>query len=46
MQVSKVKDQHGGRTLRYGKNGINNNTGIVDFNFEVFLEKETTSSRI
>lgn len=29
-----------------GKNGLNNNTGIVDFNFEVFLEKETTSGII
>ncbi len=26
-----------------GKNGLNNNTGILDFNFEVFIEKETTS---
>tara|TARA_R110001592_G_scaffold24389_7_gene94160 strand:+ start:7289 stop:10936 length:3648 start_codon:yes stop_codon:yes gene_type:complete len=26
-----------------GKNGLNNNTGILDFNFEVFLEKETIS---
>jgi len=26
-----------------GKNGINNNTGIIDFNLEVFLEKENTS---
>jgi hypothetical protein len=26
-----------------GKNGLNNNTGIIGFNFEVFLEKETIS---
>tara|TARA_R110000824_G_scaffold43217_4_gene126726 strand:+ start:8338 stop:11970 length:3633 start_codon:yes stop_codon:yes gene_type:complete len=26
-----------------GKNGLNNNTGLLDFSFEVFLEKQTIS---